>query len=237
MGNDQGSEQKPREFDFEAMNLQVGSRLQLITHRGFKPVQHFSTLIGYVKDEYMIVKIPADNGAPISLTEGEKLTIRVFSGVTVCSFDCTVERMFGRPLLYAHITFPRAIQGTSLRAAMRVKADIAAKITSARPGSTALACTLVNLSVTGALVESKHQLAQDNEVVTLAFELVAQPGNYQVDVTTRASIRNVNVVKPASSQAEVFTYGVQFIDLEPNHYALLQNMTYEALIADRQKIV
>ena len=237
MSEDQGGGQKPSEFDFEAMHLQVGSRLQFITHRGFKPAQHFSTLIGYVKDEYMIVKIPADNGAPISLTEGEKLTIRVFSGVTVCSFDCTVERVFGRPLLYAHVTFPRAIQGTSLRAAMRVKADIAAKITGARAGARALACTLVNLSVTGALVESAHKLPLDDEVVTLDFQLIAQPGNYQVDVTTRASIRNVNVVKPASALAEIFTYGVQFIDLNPNHYALVQNMTYEALIADRQKIV
>jgi c-di-GMP-binding flagellar brake protein YcgR len=237
MSNDQESGPKPREFDFEAMHLQVGGRLQFITHRGFKPAQHFSTLIGYVKDEYMIVKIPSENGAPISLSEGEKLTIRVFSGVTVCSFDCTVERVFGRPLLYAHITFPRAIQGTSLRAAMRVKADIAATITGSRAGSAALACTLVNLSVTGALVESKHKLPLDDEVVTLGFQLIAQPGNYQVDVTTRASIRNVNVLKPASDRADVFTYGVQFIDLDPNHYALVQNMTYEALIADRQKIV
>ena len=47
----------------------------------------------------------------------------------------------------------------------------------------------------------------------------------------------MKVVKPASDQTEVFTYGVQFVDLDPNHYALLQNMTYEALIADRQKIV
>ncbi|MDB5857204.1 MAG: hypothetical protein JWQ76_893, partial [Ramlibacter sp.] len=30
MNNDQESGQKPREFDFEAMHLQVGSRLQLI---------------------------------------------------------------------------------------------------------------------------------------------------------------------------------------------------------------
>jgi c-di-GMP-binding flagellar brake protein YcgR len=237
MGNNQGREPKAREFDFEAMNLQVGGRLQFITHRGFKPAQHFSTLVGYVKDDYMIVKIPTDNGAPISLTEGEKLTIRVFSGVTVCSFDCTVERVFGRPLLYVHITFPRSIQGTSLRGAMRVKADIAAEVTDSRPGSAALACTLINLSVTGALIESKHKLPPDDEVVTLAFQLVAQPGNQLVDVVTRASIRNVNVVKPASAEAEVFTYGVQFIDLDPNHYALVQNMTYEALIADRQKIV
>ncbi|WP_143752487.1 hypothetical protein [Massilia psychrophila] len=59
-----------REFDFEAMRcdamrLQVDGRLQLITHRGFRPVQHFSTLIGDVNDEYMIVRIAAGNGAPV----------------------------------------------------------------------------------------------------------------------------------------------------------------------------
>lgn len=47
----------------------------------------------------------------------------------------------------------------------------------------------------------------------------------------------MNVLKPTPDQAEVFTYGVQFVDLETNQYALLQNMAYEALIADRQKIV
>jgi c-di-GMP-binding flagellar brake protein YcgR len=46
------------------------------------------------------------------------------------------------------------------------------------------------------------------------------------------------VVKPATGdKPEVFTYGVQFVDLDPVHYTMLQNLTYEALIADRQKIV
>jgi c-di-GMP-binding flagellar brake protein YcgR len=236
MSNEQG-EQKLEEFEFEAMNLQVGGRLQFLTHRSIKPVQHFSTLIGYIKDEYMIVKIPAENGAPISLTEGEKLTIRVFSGVTVCSFPCTVERVFGRPLLYVHISFPNSIQGTSLRAAMRVKVDIPARISGSPPNAPPISCVLVNLSVTGALVESPRELPPDDEMATLEFALIAQPGNHQVNVKTRATIKNVNVVKPSPEASEVFTYGVQFVDLDPAHYALLQNLTYEALIADRQKIV
>ena len=60
-------------------------------------------------------------------------------------------------------------------------------------------------------------------------------------VNTRARIQNVSVGKPSNGNgadtAEIYTYGVQFIDLEPPHYTLLQNLTYEALIADRQKIV
>ena len=84
--NKPAAETKLQDFDFEAMNLQVGGRIQFITHRTIKPIQHFSTVIGYVKDEYLIVKIPMENSASIVLNEGDKLTIRVFSGVTVCSF-------------------------------------------------------------------------------------------------------------------------------------------------------
>lgn len=120
---------------------------------------------------------------------------------------------------------------------MRVKVNIPAQVTGSRPNSVANNVFLVNLSVTGALIESPHKLLPDDEIVTLQFTLVAQPGNHQVIVNTRASIKNVNVIKPSPAQYEVFTYGVQFIDLEPSHYTLLQNLTYEALIADRQKIV
>ena len=230
------SEPKLQEFEFESMNLQVGGRIQFITHRTIKPIQHFSTLIGYVKDEYMIVKIPLESGAPVALNDGDKLTIRVFSGVTVCSFACTVLRIFGRTLNYVHLTFPDTIQGTSLRAAMRVKVDIPAQLIC--PEQQPVSVFLVNLSVSGALIESPRKLSQDQPQVTLSFTLIAQPGNHQVRIKTRATIQNVNILKPASGlQAEVFTYGVQFIDLEPTHYTMLQNLTYEALIADRQKIV
>lgn len=122
------SENKLQEYAFEQMNLQVGGRIQLITHRTLRPMQHFSSVIGWVRDEYMIVKIPMENNGPISITEGDKLTVRVFSGVNVCSFSTVVQRVFLRPLMYAHVAFPGEIQGTSLRAAMRVKVEIPAKM-------------------------------------------------------------------------------------------------------------
>ncbi|NRR29217.1 flagellar brake protein [Oxalobacteraceae bacterium] len=228
------AEAKTQEYEFEQMNLQVGGRIQFITHRTIKPIQHFSTLIGWVKDEYMIVKVPFENNSPIAINDGDKLTIRVFSGVNVCSFAATVQRIFPRPLFYCHLSFPTSIQGTSLRAAMRVKVDIPAQVTS--PAGTN-SVFLVNLSVSGALIESSKKLPEE-ALVGLSFYLIAQPGNRQVRISPNATIRNINVVKPAAvDKAEVFTYGVQFIDLDPMHYTMLQNLTYEALIADRQKIV
>jgi c-di-GMP-binding flagellar brake protein YcgR len=230
-------EPKPQEFEFESMNLQVGIRLQFITHRTLKPVQHYSTLIGWVKDEYMIVKLPMDNGAPIALVEGERVTMRVFSGIHVCSFACTVERVFSRPLLYVHISFPRSIQGTSLRTAMRVKVDIPALIIPLGGGVRPVECLLTNLSVSGARIESKTSLPQDEEQFDLEFSMLAPPNNQDVRVRTRAAVRNISALAGGPEQAEGFAYGVQFVDLDPVHYTLLQNLTYEALLADRQKIV
>jgi c-di-GMP-binding flagellar brake protein YcgR len=232
----QANELKSQDVDFEMMNLQVGTRLQLITHRRVKPVQHFSSLIGYIKDEYIIFKVPMENGAPIGLTEGERLTIRVFSGIKVCSFACTVERVFGRPLFYVHVSFPTSVQGTSLRTAMRVKTELPAQLTGSGTHDKPLACTIVNLSVSGALVTSPNRLPADEEQIALQFLLKAPPDDQEVPVFARAAIRNVNMTKAADG-SDVFTYGMQFIELDPTHYTLLQNMTYEALLADRQKIV
>jgi c-di-GMP-binding flagellar brake protein YcgR len=230
------NELKPQDIDFETMHLQVGTRLQLITHRRIKPVQYFSSLIGYIKDEYIILKIPMESGAPIALAEGERLTIRVFSGIKVCSFACTVERVFGRPLFYVHVSFPTSVQGTSLRTAMRVKVDLPAAISGSGTHDQPLDCTILNLSVSGALVVSPSRLPADEEQITLQFSLKAPPDDQEVRISARATIRNVNVTK-AADDSDLYTYGLQFVDLDPGHYTLLQNMTYEALLADRQKIV
>jgi c-di-GMP-binding flagellar brake protein YcgR len=232
----QAPELKAQDYEFETMNLQVGTRLQLITHRRIKPVQHFSALIGYAKDEYIILKIPMENGAPIALAEGERLTIRVFSGVKVCSFACTVERIFPRPLFYVHVSFPKSVQGTSLRTAMRVKVDLPAHLAGNGTHGRPLPCTILNLSVSGALVVSPSRLPADEEQIALQFTLKAPPDDQEVPISARAAIRNVNISKAADG-SDLYTYGMQFINLDPGHYTLLQNMTYEALLADRQKIV
>lgn len=228
---------KPKQLGFEQMHLQVGGRLQFITYRTVKPVQHFSSLIGYVKDEYIIVRTPVENGVPIALDSGEKLTIRVFAGMNVCSFACTVLRVFPRPMLYLHLSFPTLIQGTSLRASMRVKVGMPAQVTGSAPDAEPIQCSLMNISVTGVLVESTTPLPADDELVTLTFSVAGPLGGQEVPVVTQATIRNMNVSPTSGAQPEVFTYGMQFVDLDPAHYMLLQNLTYEALLEARQKIV
>ncbi|MEH6436914.1 flagellar brake protein [Massilia sp. DD77] len=228
----------PQEFEFETLNLQVGVRLQLVTHRRVKPVSYFSSLIGYLKDEYIIVKIPLENGNPIGLTEGERVTIRVFSGVNVCSFACSVERVFGRPLFYVHLSFPTSIQGTSLRGAMRVRTELPARVRStATPELAPIDCTLANISVTGARIDSPFPFPRGEEKLALQFTVAIPAANQEMRIDTLALVRNATIDESAAGQGEIYRYGVQFLDLDPMHATVLQNMTYEALLADRMKIV
>jgi c-di-GMP-binding flagellar brake protein YcgR len=234
----QSHELEPHEFAFEAMNMQVGVRLQFITHRRIKPVSYFSTLVGYVKDEYIIVRIPTENGTPIMLAEGERVTIRAFSGVNVCSFTCSVEHVFDRPLSYVHLSFPTTIQGTSLRSAMRVKTEMPARASSTvRQDAAPLDCVLTNISVTGARVDTRLALPRDEELIGLQFTLAIPGSGEETVVDTLAVIRNRTVEKSAADGSEIHSYGVQFTGLDPVHYTLLQNLTYETLLADRLNIV
>jgi len=165
------------------------------------------------------------------------VTIRVFSGVNVCSFVCSVQRAFGRPMLYAHLSFPQSIKGTSLRAAMRVRVDIPAQLSATWVGEAPLDCLLTNVSVNGARVELATALAREDGEVELAFTLISPANDQDVPVRARAAIRNAAPLAGGQDEPSGFAYGVQFVGLDPVHFTLLQNLTYEVVLADRQRIV
>lgn len=238
MNDASSQDSQQRTFTFESLNMQVGLRLQIMTHRRTKPVPYFSTLIGYVKDDYIIVKVPTEHGVPIGLNEGERVTVRVFSGINVCSFACSVQRVFERPWHYMHLSFPTSIQGTSLRSAMRVKAGLKVQVRStALPDAAPVECTMINVSVSGARFGASSPLSNDEELISLRFTLTVPGTQQDLDVDAVAIIRNMTVDRTGPEGANVYTYGVQFVDLDTLHYTLLQNLTYEALLADRMQIV
>jgi c-di-GMP-binding flagellar brake protein YcgR len=226
-------------IQFDAMNLQVGSRLQFMVVRDVKPLQYFTTLIGYAKDEYVIVKVPMEHGAPILLHEGEKLTVRVFTCVKVCTFGAIVQRLFMHPYFYAHLSFPNAVSAVSLRMAMRVKVHLPVQVSRRDAGTAGVVTARIsNVSMSGALLEAEQEIGKSDELVDLSFVIVIPPWGHEVPIKARAKIRNTGVRKPAAAeQADIHTCGVQFDGLDPNDQIALQNLTYEALLNDRQSLV
>lgn len=241
MESTEEKEAAPREAQaFEAMKLQVGTRLQFLLERGGRKIHLFSSLIGYVPNEYLLAKIPLEKGHLFQFNEEERLLVRVFSGIQVFSFVTFVERLFLAGLNYMHLSFPASVAGTALRKAVRVQVSIpvAVALKSAGGAEQRMPATVINVSILGALLQSEQRLGEIGDAIGLSFEFLVQPGDYPVRIQTNALIRAVLPQDAAANNgAEHFEEGVEFQGLDPTQLIMLQNLIYEAQIEDRRRVV
>jgi hypothetical protein len=216
---------KTESFTFDDMKLQVGARMQIQIPFGANAPQHFTTLIGFVRDEYLIVRIPFENGLSIALPQEATVVVRVLSGVHVFAFTSIVRRVFLAPLFYAHLSFPEKIAGTVVRKAVRATVDLPVSVKGA--GGNAVEAKFTNLSATGGYIESPADLGEREQSVRVNFAFRVQPGNREVKIDAAATIRNVRSPGPNGEQG--YGYGVRFDDLPDDQTLMLQNVVYQAL--------
>jgi c-di-GMP-binding flagellar brake protein YcgR len=231
--------QTPPESDtisFDTLQLQVGTRLQLGVTRDVRQIQLFSSVIGWLKNEYLLLQMPLDGTQAFPLREGDRLTVRVFSGVRVCWFHTTVLRTM-HPYLYMHVSFPREISGRQLRTALRVRVNIPARV-SVPGAASAIAATLRNVSISGAALDTPEAIPESTDMFDLRFTLEMPAGLPPMPIETKAVVRSrTSSVVNDPVNPYLYTYGVQFTGLDATHKLALQNLIYETLIADRQKLV
>jgi c-di-GMP-binding flagellar brake protein YcgR len=223
-------EHKPPSF--EDMRIQVGARLQLVLERN-RQTLYYSSLIGYVAGEYLLVKLPIEHGLSVPMQEGERVIVRAFSGVAVYSFTCSIESVLLAPRYYMHLSFPKEIQATPLREAVRVKVNLPAEIqhTPATHGAPT-AAALSDLSISGAFVAAGDELGAPGDRITIAFTFHVQPTNQEVHIRTAATIcscrRLDTSAKTNGHAALVYGAGVHFDSITAMEQVMLQHYLYEA---------
>ncbi|WP_394792370.1 flagellar brake protein [Rhodoferax sp.] len=225
---------KKATIEFEDMNLQVGVRLQIMLSQAANPTVHYTTLIGFVSGEYLLLKLPQDAAA---MKQGEEVIIRVFSGVSVFTFSSKIEAVVTSPRVFMHLAFPTTIQKVGLRKAVRVKANLPVKIKNAVDPKAFKMATLSDISLSGALVSTARPLGAAGDVIQIEFTLRDQASNKDVTIETTASIRSVQ--QSAGSTADgatfhtVYSHGINFHDISLADQATLQNFVYETLLIHR----
>lgn len=216
---------------FDDIKLQVGTRLQIMLKRGARQVIYYTTLIGYVSGEYLLMKIPFENGLSVPMQGGERVALRVFSGMNVFTFVCYVESVFLSPRYYMHLTFPAEIQTTALRKAVRVKVDLPVQIK-----GTAECGSITDISVDGAQITAGSALGEADAKIALSFTFQIKPTNQDVLIETSATIRNLHELPTAKKDAPArFSHGVSFDEIDPTEQVMLQNLVYESLLGLQSK--
>lgn len=223
----------PEKVGFEEINLQPGTRLQLLRHRGHTPVQYLSTFIGMERNEYLLLRLPKAQGTFLTFYDGEKVTVRVFSGIMISSFDASVIQTIQHPLNCLCISFPHAIQVKKIRREMRIKADIEGQL--GLEDRTTVPVKLTNISATGCQVLVDRDIGKIDGQLVLNFNLPQLHEDETSAITLEARVRNV--VPDGRAVNSGFLAGLEFVALESNVQLIVRHYVYECLVHRRQNLV
>jgi hypothetical protein len=202
-------------LSFEAMGLKVGQNLQLVRHA---PSIHkcYTSLIGYVDHEFMIVRLPREEGGAIRFEQGQMLEIRLFSGVSIFSFESCIETMLMHPRNYMLMTYPGNIREHRLRSHQRVAVDMPIDIKGV-DGTTPAASgfRIIDLSGGGALISGPVLLGQVGARWMLTFHFDLNTTGKMEHLTIGATLQNIQPPVAADSAPVAYLHGVKFDAVDP----------------------
>ncbi|MDP1682670.1 MAG: flagellar brake protein [Burkholderiales bacterium] len=223
--------------EFDEMNLQIGERIELERMESTDKARYFTSLIGYMRNQSLLIKTPIVEGLPLPIEEDAIMTVRVFSGTNAFAFIVPVIRVCISPAHYMHLAFPSTIQCTEIRKTLRVSLHLTAKAKLVGEREFPQEVVLTDLSTNGAHVESDKLLGQKGQHLHLSFAFRNNPNDYEAHLNLKVRIQNVEHQTPAHEGGAVYVHGVEFEDLGSAETILLQSYIYQLLIAEHHRVI
>lgn len=159
-----------RRIPFRELNARVGERLQLLVPRYANKRSFGSALVGWIEDEFVIVRRPVDTDGPVPLVVGEGVTVRLFTGTDVAEFASAVQRVFTGGVTYVHLDYPSAVKALTLRAESRVPVDLPA-VVGVEGQEGAIEVRVRDLSRRGARLQAQRPVGAPGTRVALRIRL------------------------------------------------------------------
>jgi hypothetical protein len=214
---------------FEDLKLHVGARVQLQPPAHLGKERYTVRLLGWKSGVSVLTEAPiASSGLRIAIRENDPIIVRAFSGRNAFGFTSPVRRVSSYPFEYLHLAWPNRIEGMVVRKVPRVRMRAIANVALADGSTTA--ATLVNLSATGAGIESAKPLGARGDRMTVSFRLPLHQFSATLGLTAeiRAEIRPDD----ESARTDVNRYGIEFVELQPDNAIYLQSYVYQRLVED-----
>lgn len=159
----------------KSLGLRAGMALQtrrLVDGASKKEGQFF----GAIESKGVMVGPVGPEGEKTELATGDICVIRGFTGQYEFSFLSKVLQTFEKPFAYALLAYPAAVDARQVRQSMRTKTSwpTTAKIaaTPTTPESQPIDVTLVDISMSGAMIKSDGITASIGGTVTLGISVV-----------------------------------------------------------------
>lgn len=208
------------------LDLRIGQTVQLIRH-GKQPVKHFTRLIGHAEPDFLMLRVPVENGWTVTFDEGQSFDVRVFCGVSLYEFETRLQALLLHPRNYMLMTCPVDIRETRLRSHERVQCALPVRVLQApslAPQFQVDAYRFQDLSGSGAALVGPQALGEVGQSlqVELAFSLAAT--GTQEQLLLSADIQTVQPLRDASGQGTAYLHGIRFHGVDPRVLLLVSEL-------------
>lgn len=206
------------------LDLRIGQTVQLITH-GPQPRKYYAPLIGYVEREFIMLRVPQENGWAVQFNEGQSLDVRVFCGVSLYEFESRLQTLLLNPRNYMLISCPQGIRQTRLRSHERAKCALPVDIVQAPLAlSAADGFQFQDLSGGGAALVGPQALGEPGQRLRLqwGFHLSATDSDEQL--TLDADIQSVQALRNQAGETTAYHHGIRFDQVDPRVLLLVSEL-------------
>lgn len=204
----------------------MGQRVQLCIESPVKQ-KHYTNLIGYVENEFLMLRLPKDGNHIVHLKEGMTVEVRLFSGVSIFTFQSTVDTLLLNPRNYMLMSFPKSIHEVRMRAHARVRTHMAVDVVEAASAAVkASGFHLNDLSGGGASVIGPAALGPVGGRIRLGLRFKLNATQSDEHIELNATIQSVETVANDTHKEVkvVFQHGVQFDTVEPKILLLVHEL-------------
>ncbi len=193
--------------------LQIGDTLQLQYAPPSTATDRFAVrVIGYLPNESIVTTTPMRGGKVMLIREGLNFTVRLLQGSAVLGFNAKVLLSATKPYPHIHLTYPEDVEAKVIRNAQRVSSNLQASVKNMQlvegdDEEQSHKVTLVDISLTGARLESDEQLGKVGDVLHINAPLhVCESEEF-----LRTSV-NICSITPRETEdgRRVYYYGVAF---------------------------
>jgi hypothetical protein len=214
---------KPEEVSrlpLRALGLRPGMAMQtrrLAEGASKKESQYF----GGIEGKGVMVGPLGSDGEQTELVAGEVCVVRGFTGQYEYSFLSKVLQTFEKPFVYALLAYPAQVDARLVRQSLRTKCSWPCSVVAAgadgKTGSSEV--TLVDLSISGAMIKASSSLAPMGATIALTMEV--RVDQEPVALQLNASICHNN----RASYEEAYFIGLAFKGLTQHDKLVLSYLT------------
>lgn len=198
--------------EFAEMDLRIGQRVQLILLDPYEE-KHYTQLIGYVENEFVMLKIPQSKGWDVPLREGQSVEVRLFSGVSIFQFSTRINAILINPRNYVLLNFPAQVQKSRLRSQARVPVSLPVRMTHLPESQQHF--QVLDLSSGGASLAGPCKLGEIGEAFKLALSFHLDTSGQLESFEIEATIQNIEQIHSASNPDMLYKHGLQFAKHDP----------------------